>query len=192
MDHDTKGALAALRDISALGVMSVSLTAAAALAVLAVVLATTTNEAWPSLMGMWYPALSLFGAAIVVEVLRCAGVVRPGPALTVMQGGLCIAVPIYLSIAVSQHGAFLEAKMAEIACIKNRAADIDQADRRQTGARAALKKCAQEFEQNKTIFTETTVDVACKSPQRVVDVAAQALKSATDRICVPAATGALH
>jgi len=184
--------VAALRDISALGVMSVSLTGMVALALFGALLATTTEEYRPILMTMWYPALGLFGSAIGAEVLRCAGLLKPGKLLTWLQGSISLAVPVALGLAVVWHGDFVEAKVTEVRCVKERAAEVEQTDRQQTGTRAALKKCKQDFEDSKSVFTTTTVETACRSAQRAFDAAAQAYKSASDRICAPAATGALH
>ena len=83
------------------------------------------------------------------------------------------------------------AKRKEAACLADRSSQLDQGARRQADARYLLKRCKQEYEDKKTIFTSMPVEVYCKSPQRAVYAAGQELKTATDRLCAPSSTGSL-
>jgi hypothetical protein len=81
------------------------------------------------------------------------------------------------------------ARKAEEECQKARSAATDIATRRKADAWAALKRCKQQFERDKTIFTTSTADAHCKARQRAIAVANEDLKVANALVCAPAATG---
>jgi hypothetical protein len=178
----------ALGDISGLGVMSVTLTGAFVFTLLTILLGAT--EAFlPVAMELWRPALYLFAVAVGTEVLRFSGVLREWP-VTMVHSVVSMAVPVVLAFGVAAHGDFLETKRSEAICVADRERDIDEATRRHQNLRAALKRCQTDFEDNKTIFTPITVEVACRSEKRSADNAAAEMKRAAEQPC-GSMTGAL-
>ena len=192
---------AARRDMSGLGKMSVPLNAMFVFALVAVLLATMSESYPPVAAAMWYPALGLLILAVSTETLWCTSRLHSERLLTWLHCIAIFAIPVVLAIAVAMHGEFLKEKTAVVACLDARSAGIEEATRLQAGARTVLKRCQQEFDEQKPLFSSETAEQHCKKPQRSFDATAQKLKMATEKVCssgmafvpaAPATTGSLR
>ena len=83
------------------------------------------------------------------------------------------------------------ARRAEQDCFTARSAALESATRRKTNASANLRRCRDEFEKNKTIFTATTADVQCREWRRELFIASEDVKTASALTCAPSATGTI-
>lgn len=84
------------------------------------------------------------------------------------------------------------ARKAEQECLGARKAAVDIASRRKSVAIGALRRCRDEFEQSKTIFTTATSDEHCRAWRRELAVAGEDVKTATALACAPAMTGTVE
>lgn len=187
MDQPDKGS--GLSDTIGLGAVALTLAGTLFFTLLNILL-DTTDPYLPAAVGMWPYARALFAFLVVAIVLQGIGKL-PARAATIIYSLVSVAVVVIAVVGVAAHSDYLNAKVAEATCNTEREQAVEAATRRRGSARAMLKRCQDDFEEKKTIFSSETVEVHCRPAQRSADGAAAELKRASDQVCAPAATGSV-
>lgn len=187
-------------DMSAFGAISVGLIGTFVAGLFVARLTPATEAYRPLISQILVPEASLLLAVLGIAGIRYAGWLSKRTENWAHILAMA-TVPIFTVYSTLQFGSIDEQLSQRAACERKLVTEIDDATSRQSGAKAALRRCKTDFEENRPLFSSTTVDMHCKPIQRSVDAATQVLKSAAEKICVsgvastptaPATTGSVR
>ena len=186
-------------DLGTIGKISFSLASAVAFSVVSILL-STAEDFWlrPALMSVRWAVIGLFVFVVLTECVRSMrwtdrkDVFASAHMLAIVGSIVVVIWMLQKSDLIAQiRSDEARSRAAAEECQRQRSEEIEQATKRETDARSALSGCKMQFEETKTVFTSTTVEMYCKSRYAALNSAAQELKTANAYLCPPTETGSL-
>ena len=190
-------------DLGAIGTLSVIVIVSTTIAVFTI-LFSTNEDFWlrPALLKVRYPLLGLFVLAVAAEFIRSLQLFHHKDGFVAahfiaLTGTFVLFVWLSLQSdtiadtrarwkaneAQRRVAAEAMAKAAAEECQAQRTQEIDRATKKQADMRALVRRCKQEFENAKAIFTSDTVEKHCKARSVSLAIAVRGLQEAAARSC---------
>lgn len=179
-------------DIGAIGSISLLLATSFCGLVLAT-LFSAAEDGWfrPTLLIASIASCCILLVAVAIEFARSMRWLEDKAGLAGMHAFCILGVVLVVGLMLWQQFSIPQeralqreaARLEDLKCQRERAQEIEDATRRRADMRVLLKRCKDEFERTRTIFTEATAEQHCKARRGQVGAAERDLNTANDRIC---------